>query len=360
MVGLAILSALYFSQARDLRRLREWAGRAPERSEGAARPDDAPTAADGAGSPTTAAAAPAVGAATGSPAAVAAASPAAAAARPLAATAPAVSAPGPAATPVAAPGALAGEAPVPVAGATTTVAEGSAGAVSAARTPAAAEMPAGAASSAAGTASPPPGAVRAGSQATPLAPAPHTGNGGSGPPPVARLPASQPAARRPPPAGAAPPARSPWYGRFPLRYAALLLVGLLVIGGGALYAFDRFAAEPAPSPRPAVTTTAAPSTAPVRPADVTVAVLNGTPFDGLARRLGDRVETAGFGLGNVATSSQQDRAESVVLYVADRRREARAVSERLGISQIERAGPDVTSLAGEADVVVVAGADQAP
>src|SRR5436190_18894332 len=30
--GLAVLSALYFSQARDLRRLREWAGRAPERA----------------------------------------------------------------------------------------------------------------------------------------------------------------------------------------------------------------------------------------------------------------------------------------------------------------------------------------
>src|SRR5260221_9096532 len=32
VAGLAILSALYFSQARDLRRLREWAGRAPERA----------------------------------------------------------------------------------------------------------------------------------------------------------------------------------------------------------------------------------------------------------------------------------------------------------------------------------------
>jgi hypothetical protein len=30
-LGLAILSLLYFSQARDVRRLREWAGRAPER-----------------------------------------------------------------------------------------------------------------------------------------------------------------------------------------------------------------------------------------------------------------------------------------------------------------------------------------
>jgi LytR cell envelope-related transcriptional attenuator len=32
VLGPAILSALYFSQARDLRRLREWAGRAPERA----------------------------------------------------------------------------------------------------------------------------------------------------------------------------------------------------------------------------------------------------------------------------------------------------------------------------------------
>src|SRR5438094_2435754 len=36
VAGLGILSALYFSQARDLRRLREWAGRAPERAAEAA------------------------------------------------------------------------------------------------------------------------------------------------------------------------------------------------------------------------------------------------------------------------------------------------------------------------------------
>src|SRR5215218_244050 len=32
IVGLAVMSALYFSQARDMKRLREWAGRAPERA----------------------------------------------------------------------------------------------------------------------------------------------------------------------------------------------------------------------------------------------------------------------------------------------------------------------------------------
>jgi LytR cell envelope-related transcriptional attenuator len=35
-IGLAVLAVLYFSQARDLRRLREWAGRAPERAAAAA------------------------------------------------------------------------------------------------------------------------------------------------------------------------------------------------------------------------------------------------------------------------------------------------------------------------------------
>src|SRR4030081_1031990 len=33
ILGLAILSLLYFAQAREVKRLREWAGRAPERAQ---------------------------------------------------------------------------------------------------------------------------------------------------------------------------------------------------------------------------------------------------------------------------------------------------------------------------------------
>src|SRR5690349_22247499 len=33
VLGLGVLSALYFAQARELRRLRDWAGRAPERAQ---------------------------------------------------------------------------------------------------------------------------------------------------------------------------------------------------------------------------------------------------------------------------------------------------------------------------------------
>ena len=32
-IGLAVLSLLYFAQARELKRLRDWAGRAPERAQ---------------------------------------------------------------------------------------------------------------------------------------------------------------------------------------------------------------------------------------------------------------------------------------------------------------------------------------
>ncbi|MGI8801783.1 MAG: hypothetical protein ACR2KV_06360, partial [Solirubrobacteraceae bacterium] len=33
VIGLAVLALLYFAQARELRRLSEWAGRAPERTD---------------------------------------------------------------------------------------------------------------------------------------------------------------------------------------------------------------------------------------------------------------------------------------------------------------------------------------
>ncbi|MGH2917267.1 MAG: hypothetical protein ACRDLS_01510, partial [Solirubrobacteraceae bacterium] len=32
MIGLGVLALLYFAQAREVKRLREWAGRAPERA----------------------------------------------------------------------------------------------------------------------------------------------------------------------------------------------------------------------------------------------------------------------------------------------------------------------------------------
>src|SRR5215204_55692 len=53
VLGLAVLSALYFSQARDVKRLREWAGRAPERDAEARARVAAATAAGQARQPAT-------------------------------------------------------------------------------------------------------------------------------------------------------------------------------------------------------------------------------------------------------------------------------------------------------------------
>jgi hypothetical protein len=97
----------------------------------------------------------------------------------------------------------------------------------------------------------------------------------------------------------------------------------------------------------------------VEPGNVTVAVLNGTTVPGLAKQVGDEVESHGFRLGTVANTADQEqqRAESVVLFAPGHVREARAVNKRLGIGQRQLIDPASQELAGDATVVVIAGAD---
>lgn len=97
---------------------------------------------------------------------------------------------------------------------------------------------------------------------------------------------------------------------------------------------------------------------PIDPSSVTVAVLNGTQVPGLAAQIGDQIAGEGFQLGTVTNNFDQERAESVVLFAPGAEREAADVGRRLGISQREEIDPDSQSLAGDASVVVVAGADQ--
>ena len=75
--------------------------------------------------------------------------------------------------------------------------------------------------------------------------------------------------------------------------------------------------------------------------------------------VGERVSTKGFKLGTVANTAdqQQQRAESVVLYSPGHRDEAKAVSRRLGIAQRQPIDPASQGLAGDATVVIIAGAD---
>jgi LytR cell envelope-related transcriptional attenuator len=133
----------------------------------------------------------------------------------------------------------------------------------------------------------------------------------------------------------------------PARLVAVVLAGLLVIGGVATCGDDKSGK-------------AIPKHAAVKPGHVTVAVLNGTTVPGLAATLRDRIGAAGFKQGTIDVYSDQQLAQSVVQYATGHQDEAKAVGRRLGISRREPATAGSRARAGEATVIVIAGADKAP
>jgi hypothetical protein len=92
--------------------------------------------------------------------------------------------------------------------------------------------------------------------------------------------------------------------------------------------------------------------------DVDVAVLNGTAVPGLAAKVGDDVDTSGYALG-VVTNSDVPAEESMVLFERGHEEEANAVARDLGIDAVDLIDADSRALAGNADVVVIAGEDRA-
>jgi hypothetical protein len=366
VVGLAVLSVLYFSQARDVRRLREWAGRAPERAEqgtvpvtptpGKAVPQQQP--------PQPAAKAPAVPAATGARPAAAAGAAAPAQGKQAATNTPAAPAP-------AAAGATATAKPAAAS------AQGDAGSAPTTPQPGSKE-PAGAAAPTAlksGTPQPAP--------PVPGAPRPPAGGGRQGgPPPAPSQARPQPSGRpAPQPTEILPPQAESWHQRIfgSTRNLILAVCGVVLLGGGVALALTQLSGEDSGTP-----SSTQPAQEPqdggnggnggggqggggqgrnrpaIDPASVTVAVLNGTTVPGLASRVSDEVQSAGFQVGTVANSADQDqqRAESVILFAPGHEREAAAVSRRLDIAQREPIDAATQGLAGDATVVVVTGADR--
>jgi LytR cell envelope-related transcriptional attenuator len=203
--------------------------------------------------------------------------------------------------------------------------------------------------------------------AVPPPPQPQTAATASGAP----APLTAPPALRavPQQAVATPPPRSqPWYGRIDTRYVAVALVGLLVLGGGAAYGVTQLTGDdggrhsgnaPAKNDnrlhnKPKHTSAA------IKPGNVTVAVLNGTTVPGLAAALRDQIAAAGFKKGAIDVFSDQQLTQSVVQYAPGHEAEAQAVGRMLGISQREPVTANSRALAGDATVIVIAGADKAP
>ena len=357
VVGLAVMAALFFSQARDLRRLREWAGRAPERAAELGVPIPGQTAvpeevAQQATRPVPTGAVKPIPAVKPAPASAAGAAPATAVQSP-----PVPAKPGE-------PAKEDGDAAKKDGEAKPGEAKPAEAGPGAPQTPAAA--PAGP-KPATPAAAPPVAAPPGGAPPTPPLP----------PPVKPPLPPKPVAPVRP----ATPPRPSPALqqtavlpasqrlrdtsggtarrGGLSGRYVMVIVAGVIVLGGAAAFGISQLGSGGDDSGRDSGNQPQEPTDpASVNPSAVTVSVLNGTTVPGLAAQIGDEVETQGFQRGNVANALDQQRTQSVVLFSEGREAEARLVARRLRIATVEPVDPDSQALAGNASVVVIVGSDR--
>jgi hypothetical protein len=96
----------------------------------------------------------------------------------------------------------------------------------------------------------------------------------------------------------------------------------------------------------------------IDPADVEVAVLNGTSINGLAGKVASDIEAAGYKVGAI-TNAAPGVERTEVFYADHQKPAAEKVARDIGVDQVKPLPRDVRDLAGAADVVVVAGEDRA-
>jgi LytR cell envelope-related transcriptional attenuator len=136
-----------------------------------------------------------------------------------------------------------------------------------------------------------------------------------------------------------------------------LLIGIaiaaVVLGAGAIFVTEKLLEsddEEAPARAGAVD-----------PAEISVTVLNGVAsIPGLAARVGDDVEAAGFELQRpLSTTSGTPYDQTVVMFSRGHQREANAVARDLGVPAVQPLDQRTEGLSGGADVLVIAGEDRA-
>lgn len=213
-----------------------------------------------------------------------------------------------------------------------------------------------------------PAPVHAAAVATPATVAPTPGTQTAPIPivsPAQRVARELPAATR---ATAERPAvviHEPWWRGFVRRpkpgYLVAMVIAVLALGVGVGVLTIQLREGPGTEP---------PSTATsgVNPADVDVAVLNGTGVPGLAAKVGDDLASGGFKIGAIANTGPNEAKTSVVLYDRGHEQEAEAVAHQLGIEQTDVIDSETAGIVDEqssaidmaaAPVVVIAGADRA-
>lgn len=128
-------------------------------------------------------------------------------------------------------------------------------------------------------------------------------------------------------------------------------VSALLLGGAAIYASEELLRDGGEG--------GGPRAGAIDRADVTVAVLNGTSVNGLAGNVGSDVEASGYVLGPVS-STTPGVEKTAVLYADGQKRAAQKVARDLGVDKatVEPVDRETRRLAGDADVVVIAGEDR--
>jgi hypothetical protein len=157
--------------------------------------------------------------------------------------------------------------------------------------------------------------------------------------------------------------------------ALLAGIVILVVGAGAFAASQLLGSEePPPAPntpsQPATSESPAPAAGggggggggePVQPpAETVVAVLNGTTFNGLAGTIADQLGRAGYQRGATLTNPDQTIQVTTVYFADGARGNARRIARRLNTTDVQPVSAEARTLAPDADVIVLAGADQAP
>jgi hypothetical protein len=96
------------------------------------------------------------------------------------------------------------------------------------------------------------------------------------------------------------------------------------------------------------------------PASTSVVVLNGTETTGLAHSLSKDLQQSGYSQATALNGTPPgSHAVTVVEYTSGHRADAQGVANTLDVTQVQPMETAVTSLAGPATVVVIAGADKA-
>jgi hypothetical protein len=146
---------------------------------------------------------------------------------------------------------------------------------------------------------------------------------------------------------------------------------LLVVAAAAVFAIIQLTGNESPTP-PARTvagnsiaqpksTAAAPSTSARDRARTTIAVLNGTTVQGLARAVADKLQKAGYRIGTVTNAADQQRSATQVAYRPGDLRMARDTARTIHVGGDAVVPIDQVTAAtagSQAEVVVTVGADQ--